>query len=77
MRKLSPDTAEFIAKYWSLSTLIELSVEVYVRYLKDILSHFDILGIYEDGNDKHPVSWLGVRPGNFFVSCIFLCVFCI
>ncbi len=65
MRKLSPDTAELLAQYWSASKSIDLPMEYYVRYFRDTLSTLDVLGIYEDSNEDHPVSWAGVRPGKY------------
>ena len=63
MKVLSPDAAEYIATYWSPAS-IEYPMEHKVRFLKDVIATFEILGVYEDGNDQHPISWGGQKAGE-------------
>jgi len=62
-KKVSPDAAEFMAQYWSPATM-EYSMENKVRYLRDTTAAFEMVGVYEEGNDRHPVSWSGVKAGQ-------------
>ena len=63
MKVISPHAAEFMASHWSPASM-EYRMEHKVRFLKDVITTFEILGIYEDGNDQHPVSWTGQKAGE-------------
>ena len=61
-KTVSPDAAEFMAQYWSPAT-IPFPREIAVRYLRDTVAAFEVVGVYEEGNDKYPVSWSGRTTG--------------
>ena len=63
MKILPPDAAEFVANYYS-SFSTEICIERKIQFFKDIIATFEIVGIYEDSNDQHPVSWAGQRTGK-------------
>jgi len=62
LKRVLPDAAEFIARYWSPAS-IEYPMGNKVKYLRYVMSAFEMLGVYEDSNSRYPVSWLGRKSG--------------
>ena len=75
IKALQPDnhTAEYIADYWQSAT-IDYPLEHSIRFLKDTIKKFEVLGVYKVDDPKYPVAWSGIKQGNilFIVCCILI-----
>lgn len=60
---IPPEAAEYVAKYWSPGN-VEFPLEHKTKYIEDIITHFDLLGVYSVDNHKYPVAWVGEKPGT-------------
>ena len=56
MKDIHPDTAEYVAKYWSPATM-DYPMEHKIRFMRDIMAHSDLLGAYTMDNHDFPVAW--------------------
>ena len=66
LKCIPEDTAEYLATHWHVAN-IEYPFECRVRFLKDAISRYGMLGLYSEKDDKYPVSWAGIKPGRIWL----------
>ena len=70
LRDLLPEHAEFTAKFWKPGTIdlpIELPIEHIIRHMKELISHFDVLGAFTVDDPLLPVAWVFRKNGRIAI----------
>ena len=62
------DIAEYISKHWYPAN-IDYPSEHKIRFLNDLITAGDFLGVYTEDNNKYPVAWMGRKPGDILLLC--------
>ncbi len=62
-REIKLTDAEFMAKHW-IPAAVDYPLEIKMQFIKDIVTKFIMIGVYETDGNGHPVSWFGQKPGK-------------
>ena len=63
IKDIPVETAEFIAEYWKPAA-IDYPFKTKIEFLKNIIVHYGMVGMYSLTNPTVPVAWGGLKPGK-------------